>query len=214
MKNSTLAYLTTWCVALLIVLGTILYVRAEISATFGEREVSANYPVEVVNIPASEAAAQRFEYEQQAVREEQKEADASTAEPIMMLPENGRYAALNLGAEDIELIARVVWQEARGESLAGQQAVVEVILNRVMSPLFPNTVYEVVYQENPRQFDSAPYLMETVAEAPQYQAVSNALSGPAIVPIDVLYFATTPITSDVWGSIGGHVFCYQPGRSA
>lgn len=51
---------------------------------------------------------------------------------------------------ELELLARTISGEARGEPLLGQVAVGAVIINRVLSPAFPNTLQEVIYQ--PRQF--------------------------------------------------------------
>lgn len=53
---------------------------------------------------------------------------------------------------DIELIALVTMAEAEGEPEEGKRLVIDTILNRVDSPYFPDTVYEVVYQKN--QFTS------------------------------------------------------------
>lgn len=103
-------------------------------------------------------------------------------------------------------IAKVVWVEARGESREGQQAVAEVILNRLASEKYPNTLNGVVYAAN--QFNSAKFLDTAKPYQMQYEAVENALLGPYVLPEDVFYFATTPKTSRVWGKIGGHVFCY------
>lgn len=103
-------------------------------------------------------------------------------------------------------IAKVVWVEARGESREGQQAVAEVILNRLASDKFPNTLNGVVYAAN--QFNSAKFLDTAKPYQMQYEAVENALLGPYVLPEDVFYFATTAKTSKVWGRIGGHVFCY------
>ena len=47
---------------------------------------------------------------------------------------------------DLYLLAKCVHAEARGESYIGKVAVAAVILNRVNSPDFPNTVYGVIYQ--------------------------------------------------------------------
>lgn len=47
---------------------------------------------------------------------------------------------------DLYLLARVVYGEARGEPYTGQVAVAAVVLNRVASPDFPNTISGVVYQ--------------------------------------------------------------------
>lgn len=103
-------------------------------------------------------------------------------------------------------IAKVVWVESRGESRKGQQAVAEVILNRLASDRFPNTLQGVVYAAD--QFNSAKFLDKAKPYQMQYEAVENALLGPYVLPEDVFYFATTPKTSKIWGEIGGHVFCY------
>lgn len=49
-------------------------------------------------------------------------------------------------ARNLDCLARNVYYEARGESLAGQYAVAEVTMNRKASPFYPRTVCEVVYQ--------------------------------------------------------------------
>lgn len=53
---------------------------------------------------------------------------------------------------DLTCLARNVYYEARGESIAGQHAVAEVTLNRVESRHFPDTVCDVVYE---KRFDAA-----------------------------------------------------------
>jgi N-acetylmuramoyl-L-alanine amidase len=53
---------------------------------------------------------------------------------------------INFMREDIELLARIIYAEARGESFEGQVAVGAVVLNRLESPHFPKTIREVVYQ--------------------------------------------------------------------
>lgn len=50
------------------------------------------------------------------------------------------------GSNDLYLLAKCVFGEARGESYVGQVAVAAVILNRVENPSFPNTIAGVVYQ--------------------------------------------------------------------
>lgn len=50
--------------------------------------------------------------------------------------------------QDLHCLARNVYHEARGEPVDGQYAVAEVTMNRVASKHYPNTVCEVVYQEN------------------------------------------------------------------
>lgn len=57
-----------------------------------------------------------------------------------------------LSQEEIELIALVTMAEAEGESEEGKRLVIDTILNRVDSLYFPNTVYDVIYQQS--QFSS------------------------------------------------------------
>ena len=49
-------------------------------------------------------------------------------------------------SSDLNLLSRLVYGEARGEQYIGQVAVASVVLNRVSSPNFPNTVAGVIYQ--------------------------------------------------------------------
>ncbi len=50
--------------------------------------------------------------------------------------------------KDLELLAKAIHGEARGEPYEGQVAVGAVVLNRVESPEFPNNLRDVIYQEN------------------------------------------------------------------
>lgn len=136
---------------------------------------------------------------------------AMPAEPFIYVEEKPdkeetRYPGIELTAEERNLLARVVWVEARGESFEGQQAVAEVVFNRMMSEDFPDTLHDVIYAEG--QFRSVPYLEDAEPYQTQYDAIESALYGPYVLPTDVFYFATEPTNANVWGKIGGHVFCY------
>ena len=117
-----------------------------------------------------------------------------------------RYPDIELSYADIQLIARVVWVEARGEPAEGQQAVAEVVLNRMASDQFPDDLKQVIYGEG--QFRSARFLEDAQPGQAQYRAVENAIYGPFVLPEEVTYFATTAVNDNIWGQIGGHVFCY------
>ena len=118
-----------------------------------------------------------------------------------------RYPDIQLTQEDRDLMARVIWVEAQGESEEGQQAVAEVILNRLASADFGNTLKGVIYAEG--QFRSVPYLEDAEPYQAQYEAIERAIYGPYILPEDVVHFATFRTNDNVWGQIGGHIFCYQ-----
>ena len=117
-----------------------------------------------------------------------------------------RYPHIQLTYEEKMLLACVVWLEARGESAEGQQAVAEVVLNRMASVEFQDTLEGVIFAEG--QFRSVPYLQYATPEQAQFDAVERALNGPYILPEAVVHFATYCTTENVWGQIGGHIFCY------
>lgn len=136
---------------------------------------------------------------------------AMPQEPFLYYEEEvireSRYPGLTLTSEDLDLLAKVVWVESQGECFEGQQAVAEVVLNRLVSPNFPNTVHDVIYAEG--QFRSVPYLEDATPWQVQYEAIEAAVYGPNVLPMDVMYFAQQPTNNNVWGKIGGHVFCFQ-----
>jgi hypothetical protein len=118
-----------------------------------------------------------------------------------------RYPDITLSEKDMKLFADIVWLEARGESLEGQQAVAEVILNRMAADNFPDMLYWVIHAEG--QFPSVEKLHEAQPTQTQYEAIKNAMYGPYILPKDVVFYATYQVNNNVWGQIGGHWFCYQ-----
>lgn len=117
-----------------------------------------------------------------------KEADASsisTEKPVT-------------GDDMVELLARLINGEARGEPYIGQVAVGAVILNRVKSPKFPNTIAGVIYQNNQfssvkdGQFDVAIEEGSTV-----YKAAQEAMNGSDPTG-GALYFYNPSKTKSKW----------------
>ena len=84
--------------------------------------------------------------------------------------------------EDLDLISRVITHESGNQSLEGKMAVGNVILNRVASSQFPNSVSEVIYQKN--QFPGA---TNAKPNAESILAARLALEGANVVP-DAYYF--------------------------
>lgn len=93
--------------------------------------------------------------------------------------------------EEITILERIVEAEVGGQySYEGKLAVVNVILNRVESPRFPNTVKGVVFAQN--QFtpvSNGSYYRVKVSELTK-QVVADAINGARVVPKDALYFCT------------------------
>ena len=79
-------------------------------------------------------------------------------------------------SNDLYLLAKCIHAEARGESYIGQVAVGAVILNRVASPDFPDSIYGVIYQ--PWAFTAVhDGQINLEPEAAAYQAATDALNG-------------------------------------
>lgn len=119
-----------------------------------------------------------------------------------------RYVGVTLTMDERELLARMVWVEARGEPFEGQQAVAEVVLNRLVAENFQNSVESIIMAQG--QFNSARFLDDAEPNQTQYEAVEHALKGPYITPINTVYFGRLPTyNGSVWGWIGGHCFSTQ-----
>lgn len=118
-----------------------------------------------------------------------------------------RYPEISLTADEMDLLAKIVWVEARGETYEGQQAVAEVVFNRMVSGDFPDTVKKVV--SNPEQFPSISLISKAEPDAMQYDAIESALYGPYVLPMEVVFYAQFAVNDNIWGTIGGHTFCYD-----
>ena len=114
--------------------------------------------------------------------------------------------------QNLNLLARAVYSEARGEPYTGQVAIAAVVLNRVRDSRFPNTISGVIYQPgaftavNDGQFNLAPN--ETA-----YKAARDALNGWDPTYGCIYYFNPATATSSwIWSrpiiiKIGKHNFC-------
>ena len=113
---------------------------------------------------------------------------------------------------DIQLMANAVYGESRGEPYIGQVAVASVILNRVKSPIFPNTIAGVIFE--PRAFTAvADGQIWLTPNEQAKKAVIDAINGFDPSEQALYYFNPDTATSGwIWGRpqikrIGKHIFC-------
>lgn len=124
------------------------------------------------------------------------------------LPEQqkNRYEGYILTDEENYILASFLWATCRKESEKTQQAVAEVILNRVVSPNFPNTVRDVIRRG---EYSGAVAQMNKArVDYPQYRAVTAAMYGPYILPEDVYYFTEWEKNGEIWGELGKYTFLH------
>ncbi len=113
---------------------------------------------------------------------------------------------------DVELLARLISAEARGEPYAGQVAVGAVVLNRVESPAFPNSMSGVIYQSGAFTCLQDGQFWGSVSDS-AYQAARDAMNGWDPSGGAIYYFNPDTATSSwIWSRplitiIGKHRFC-------
>ncbi len=134
--------------------------------------------------------------------EEEKALSALVAQTTMR-----DLSSIAFGAGDLDMMAAIIECEAGGESYTGKVAVGAVVMNRVKSPLFPDTVAGVIYQN--KQFSpvgSGRFAIVLARGANQscYQAAQEAMAGAS--PVGNCVFFRTPIPGLTGIQIGGHIF--------
>lgn len=130
-----------------------------------------------------------------------------------MFQEDISYAASS-STSDLQLMARAINGEARGEPYEGQVAVGAVILNRVKSSQFPNTIAGVIYQNGAFTAVADGQINQPIAEdSTVYKAARDAMNGWDPTGGCIYYFNPDTATNKwIWSrpmtvTIGKHRFC-------
>lgn len=128
------------------------------------------------------------------------------------LSQNTSSSSQSTSSTDLNLLARVVYGEARGEPYTGQVAVAAVVLNRVKSSSFPNTIAGVVYQSGAFDCVSDGQINLTPNQS-AYNAARDALNGWDPTYGCLFYYNPRTATSrwmlsrTIKLNIGNHAFC-------
>ena len=101
-------------------------------------------------------------------------------------------ATASITSSDHRLLARLVYAEARGETYKGQVAVAAVVLNRVKSASFPNTISGVIYQKSAFSCVSDGQI-NLAPDNDAIRAARDAMNG--------------------WDPSGGAIYYYNPAKS-
>ena len=189
-------------------------IEAEAQAKAAAEE-AARLAAEAQAKAAEEAAQLEAEAQAKAAEEAARlaaEAQAKAAEEAARLEAEAQQAALAaqtaaISAEELKLLANIIYCEAGSESYVGKVAVGNVIMNRVKSASQPNTITEVVYakgQFSPvRNGSLQRALSSDKADAACYQAAIEALAGAQPVGGKLFFRRNNGRSGQV---IGHHVF--------
>lgn len=125
---------------------------------------------------------------------------------------SGSSGTSSSNSTNLNLLTRLVYAEARGEPYSGQVAVAAVVLNRVSSPSFPNTVSGVVYQSG--AFDAvSDGQINMTPDSTAKKAAQDAINGWDPSYGAIYYFNPSTATNKwIWSRpvtvvIGKHRFC-------
>lgn len=165
------------------------------------------------DISDAEARAQALEDQIKAQENDIKKLEAKLAEEIRMssLAKSSTWRNISdvtFADGDRTLLANLIYCEAGAEPYEGKVAVGAVVINRVLSSIYPDTVVGVIYQK--KQFSPvasgrlALALAEGRATEACYQAADEAMKGYSNVG-NCVYFRT-PVPGLKGINIGGHVF--------
>lgn len=112
-------------------------------------------------------------------------------------------------------LSRIISAESQGEPITGQVAVGNVVLNRVASPTFPNTIYDVIFDTNYGiQFEPTENGTIYLEPAPSAVLAAKMVLEGADAVGDCLYFYNPALSQSTWfdssriyyTTIGGHKF--------
>ncbi len=127
---------------------------------------------------------------------------------------NNVSLAKTTSTSDVQLMARAINGEARGEPYEGQVAVGAVILNRVKDSRFPNSISGVIYQPGAFTAVSDGQINASISEGSTvYKAAQDAMNGWDPTGGCVYYFNPSTATNKwIWSrplikTIGKHRFC-------
>lgn len=125
----------------------------------------------------------------------------------------GQKQAASYTPDELYWLSRIISAEAQGESMEGMLAVGNVVLNRVASPLFPNTIYGVIFDTNfGVQF--TPVANGTIYSAPTSKSIEAArmcLEGYGSAQ-NCLYFFNPAISSAHHWIVNNRVYCFSIGN--
>jgi hypothetical protein len=154
-------------------------------------------------------------------------ADAQPPAPIAAPPFTANGSALD-HSRAVRCLAYAIYYEAGNQSVDGQKAVAQVVLNRVRNPTFPRTVCGVVFQGAHSKGCQFTFACDgSMARAPEVTAwrraaavAESALAGGVMAQVGVATYYHADYVSPHWSNlsktakVGAHIFYTPPSESA
>jgi spore germination cell wall hydrolase CwlJ-like protein len=115
--------------------------------------------------------------------------------------------SLDFTDKEIEMLAKIVWLEARNQSDEGEAGIVIVVFNRILSEEFSDTMLKVLSDYN--QFSTWKLLNTAKPTEREREIILETLHGEwdGLLTKDTVYFSTEPRNKNIVAKIGDHYFC-------
>lgn len=194
----------------------------KISSTSGELQASSEALAKAKEAQAAAAAALKKKQEEEAAAEKQKQEEAANAAASNTSGSSGNTDSGSSGGNttitvpdtpaattDLVLFAAILQCEAGGYNYDGILAVATVIMNRVESPAYPNTISGVVYQSGqfaPTWDGSLSRVLQSGPVSLCYQVAQEALGGARLASVSGCYQFRSASTGMSGINVGGNVF--------
>ncbi|SKA72912.1 LysM domain-containing protein [Clostridium sp. USBA 49] len=132
-------------------------------------------------------------------------------------PSNISKSVISYTESDLDLLARLITAEAQGEPYKAQVAVGAVVINRVQSANWPNTIKEVIYQKSNGYYQFTPVLngwINKPASSTARQAALEALKGSDPTNGAEFYFDNSTTNAWLWSKpislkVGNMIFALK-----
>ena len=208
MKNrETVRYILTKLIALLLIVALIVALIIYINAKMDNKDIKAEYKAYTADTQPTETQAMQ--------------------QPEHYIPDDKYSEGMwdnTYTLYEVQLLAATVYAEAGSESDEMQQGVVSVILNRVASPDYPNTIEGVIYEKEPIQYectingalnrykgiyvDNGDYKDSDWDSLERcLENTEKVLANGTTLPPDVVYQAEFKQGSYIYSKVGSTYFC-------
>ena len=203
---------------LFIIISLIILILFSISINDGKnmnsKQPLKEIPIECTATPALEEMLV-MEPEDEIIAYEEVAEVVAEDQPDMFSATQTQYSD-----SDLMLLAKVIYAEAGSEFLSDEwkMCVGEVVLNRVASPEFPNTIYDVVYQQGQYQGARSGYIASLTPSERCIDIAKRLLDGERIMEPSVVFQANFKQGSGVYKALydshlGWTDFCYSTNMS-
>lgn len=115
------------------------------------------------------------------------------------IPQGPQYIH-NITDAEYQLLANLIYYESNIEPIECQMAVAQTVFNRLTNEKFPDTIVEIIFQEDQFQPAGAGVLWNANPTETNYEALERVLLGEKIIPDNVTYFWASYIDVETPGS--------------